>query len=136
MPDDIRDDFERDIIELVKRRTEAGRDKNGRRFPKYSDAYVNSMDFKNAGKSKNRVDLTLTGDMLASLDVLERKSTRTRIGFERGSAENAKADGNVRGTYGSGRPNPAKARDFMGISEAEYERLLKKHQRRYRGTRE
>lgn len=129
LPEPISDVDKRDelgdlIVERIVERTDQGKDKTGKSFPKYSQGYIDSLDFKIAGKSSN-VDLQLSGDMLASLKVL--KSTRNwiEVGFERGSVENAKADGNIRGTYGQKTPIPGKARDFLGISKEELKKLLK-----------
>jgi len=112
------------IIERIVNRTDQGKDKDGRRFPGYSKSYKESLDFKVAGKT-NKVDLQLSGDMLAALSVLDKTSRSVVIGFERGSEENAKADGNIRGTYGKPTPDPKKARDFLGISEAELTKIIK-----------
>jgi len=112
------------IIERIVNRTDQGKDKDGRRFPGYSKSYKESLDFKVAGKT-NKVDLQLSGDMLAALSVLDKTSRSVVIGFERGSEENAKADGNIRGTYGKPTPDPKKARDFLGISDAELTKIIK-----------
>ena len=111
------------IIERIVNRTQQGKDKDGQRFSSYSQAYKESLDFKVAGKS-NLVDLQLSGDMLAALSILDKTSRSVTIGFERGSEENAKADGNIRGTYGKSKPIPGKARDFLGISERELKRIV------------
>ncbi len=73
-----------------------------------------SLDFKNSGKSKH-VDLQLSGDMLAALSLLSHKSGEITIGFENGTLENDKAEGNILGTYGQKSPIPGKKRDFLGI---------------------
>lgn len=112
------------IIERIVNRTDQGKDKDGRKFPGYSRSYKESLDFKVAGKT-NKVDLQLSGDMLAALSVLDKTSRSVVIGFERGSEENAKADGNIRGTYGKPTPDPKKARDFLGISDAELTKIIK-----------
>lgn len=112
------------IIERIVNRTDQGKDKDGRKFPGYSKSYKESLDFKVAGKT-NKVDLQLSGDMLAALSVLDKTSRSVVIGFERGSKENAKADGNIRGTYGKPTPDPKKARDFLGISERELIKIVK-----------
>lgn len=111
------------IVERIVERTDQGRDKDGRAFAKYSQAYKNSLDFKNAGKGP--VNLQLSGDMLASLKVLGSTKNWVEVGFEKGSEENAKADGNIRGTYGSDTPDPKKARDFLGIEAAKLARIVK-----------
>jgi hypothetical protein len=64
------------LIDKIVSRTEAG---DGMKFSAsgqgrptklkspYSDAYENSLEFQAAGKSKTEINMTLTGDMLASL---------------------------------------------------------------------
>lgn len=112
------------IIEHIFDRTNRGIDKKGKSFPGYSKEYINSLDFKNAGKSKNKVDLQLSGDMLAAMQILNQKNGNIRIGFERGTVENAKADGNIRGTYGTDVPSRKKARDFLGIESKKLRELI------------
>lgn len=114
---------------IIKRTKNKNVDKNGDPFPGYSKSYEKSLDFKNAGKSKGSVDLTLSGDMLNSIEILDVKSRSVVIGFEAGSVENGKADGNIRGTYGSSKPNKKKARDFLGIEPKALESILSKYER-------
>lgn len=65
------------IIDYIKSRTKAGRGVGNVRFlgpdgdGKYSDAYAQTVEFKIAGKTKGRVNLTLSGDMLDSLKVVD-----------------------------------------------------------------
>lgn len=115
-----------EIVDHIVARTLKGKDVKGRPFPKYSKSYKESLDFKNAGKSKGRVSLKLTGDMLANLELLSHRSGEVTVGFERGSEENAKADGNIRGTYGTSSPIPGKDRQFLGVSGDEKRKILKK----------
>lgn len=112
------------VTEFVRQRSENGLNKNNRPFPKYSKAYENSLDFKNAGKS-SQVDLTLSGDMLIDLDVISNRPDKVIIGYKNGTENNAKADGNVRGTYGQSSPIRGKARDFMGITQKDLNQLIK-----------
>lgn len=112
------------IVERIVNRTDKGIDVDGEKFVGYSKAYKASLDFKNAGKS-SKVDLQLSGDMLAALKVLADKGDTLTIGFEKGSVENGKADGNIRGTYGKPKPNPFLARDFLGISDEELVKIVK-----------
>lgn len=121
---DQRDQLADDVIEYMKQRTEKGRDVDGKPFPGYSEAYMRSLDFKIGGKSK-KVDLTLSGDMLAAIEVLSSKPGKITIGFENGSSENARADGNIRGTYGRKTPDPKKARPFLGINDRDLDKLLR-----------
>lgn len=113
------------VIDHIITRTERGIDKDGNRFPAYSEEYIKSHEFKVAGKSKNKVNLTLSGDMLASLELLSDKKGKITIGFEKGSEENARADGNIRGTYGSSKGNAEKARDFLGIDDVTLKKIIR-----------
>lgn len=77
------------IIDKIIARTESGK---GMKFSSsgagrevelhspYSDAYVKSLEFKAAGKKRNDINMTLTGDMLASLDVLSTVGNKIKIG--------------------------------------------------------
>lgn len=96
-------------------------------FTPYSKTYIESLDFKIAGKSKGDINLTLSGDMLGALDYLSDKSTKGKIviGYENGSKENGIADGNIRGTYGHSQPIK-KGRDFLGLTKQELSSILKK----------
>ena len=88
-------------------------------FPEYTEAYK-----KKKGSSK--VDLTLTGNMLHTLvgmGVISTKPDSILIGFENGSKENGKAEGNQIGSYGRS-PDPKKARRFLGITKDELEAIL------------
>jgi hypothetical protein len=123
---DMREALGREVTEFIRKRSEGGKDKDNKKFPKYSKEYTQSLDFDNAGKSKNKVDLTLSGDMLIALDVLSHRRGSVLIGYEKGTEENAKADGNVTGSYGQPTGNPDKARDFMGIKQSDLDKLIRK----------
>lgn len=115
-----------DIIEFVKSRTENGRNKNGKPFPEYSREYKKSLDFLIGGKT-NRVNLTLSGDMLASIQLIRQKKNNLEIGFKAGSSEAERAEGNVRGTYGQKSPISGKARDFLGISKTRAAEIIRRN---------
>lgn len=135
IPDDYtpteRRDFGVLVADYIRERTAKGvgvRDGATYKFPGYSPSYVKSLDFKIAGKSKGQVNLELSGDMLAELDVLSARPGEVVVGFERGSLENDKAEGNILGSYG-GDPNPKRARNFLGLTERELAALVKKFER-------
>ena len=111
------------IIEHIVDRTDRGLDKKGNKFPPYSKDYVKSLDFKIAGKSKGDVNLQLSGDMLAAIELLNSKRGSLTIGFERGSEENARAEGNILGSYGKS-PKKSRARDFLGIEKSKLRELI------------
>lgn len=126
----MRDVLGKEVAEFVRQRSESGLNVRNRPFPKYSKAYKDSLDFTNAGKT-SQVDLTLSGDMLIDLDVISNRSDKIIIGYEKGSESNAKADGNNRGTYGKSKPIPGKKREFMGISQVDYNNIVRGVRSRY-----
>lgn len=85
-------------------------------FPEYSEQYRKF-------KGQSRVDLVLNDEMLQSMQVLSHKPDSILIGFENGTKENAKAEGNQIGSYGRA-PNPKKARRFLGITKEELDAIL------------
>jgi len=114
-----------EVIEFIKNRTTKKHlDKNGELFPEYTVGYTTSLDFKNAGKSR-AVNLTLSGDLLASMGLLAHRKGAITIGFDEG-LENDKAEGNIIGSYGKPKPNPSKARDFLGIEDDDLLKLQKR----------
>lgn len=77
------------IIAFIKRRTKAGQGPGGQALrgtdgnTRYSKSYVSSAEFKSAGKSKSGINLTLTGDMLDSIEILDISlAGRVVIGFD------------------------------------------------------
>lgn len=133
----VRKEIGQEIVELIRKRSESGmgvsKDSSGnfrhKKFPPYSKMYAESLDFAIAGKSKGEVNLTLSGDMLVALDVLSHSNGAITIGFEAGTEENDRAEGNIKGAYG-GSPNPRKARNFLGITPGELAGILAKYERR------
>ena len=110
------------VVDFIRQRTEKGLDKNNRPFKGYSTSYIESLDFKNAGKSRT-VDLQLSGDMLTDLDII---STTTpgfiTIGYEAGTEENNRAAWQRNNT----RPNFPK-RDFLGIAQKDLDRIVNRY---------
>lgn len=112
-----------EILNYVVERSKSGKGKDGKAFPKYSKEYMESFEFKASGKSKN-VNLTLSGEMLDSLEILEARKGKIVIGFERGSNMNERAEGNILGSYGKPDPDPKKARNFLDISNKEISKIV------------
>lgn len=108
-----------EIIDHIIERTQDGKDANGRKFKKYTKEYA-----KEKGVGVNDVDLTLSSEMLESIKLISERSGKLIIGFENGSLENAKADGNIRGTYGKPTEDPSKARPFLGISKKDLKEIV------------
>jgi hypothetical protein len=111
------------VIEYIKDKTANGENWKGKKFPKYSKEYIESLDFKIAGKSSGDVNLTLSGDMLAAMKLLDIKEKSIEIGYDKNTEENSRAEGNILGSYG-GEPNPKKARDFLGIDPKVYAKII------------
>jgi len=109
-----------EVIDHIVKRSKAGKDRFGKSFPGYSKSYTESKDFEIAGKSKSRVNLTLSGELLDSLKLLEQRKGQITIGYDAGDTElNAKAEGNIKGTYGNPTPLRGKKRDYLGIQRSE-----------------
>ena len=106
------------LIDYMISRSMDGIDKNGKKFPKYTKAYA---DKKNVGVGD--VDLTLSGDMLSGIELLNHASGSITIGFQKDDELNGRAEGNIKGSYG-GEPDKKKARDFLGISDADLEVVI------------
>jgi hypothetical protein len=113
-----------DVLDYIRQRTaKEGKDRYGRSMGTYSKSYKNSLAFKQK-RSKSLVNLTLTGDMLTDMDLLNDRSGQITIGFQDGTHENAKAQGHISGKLGRAR---AKPRDFLGISNVKLQEILKKY---------
>lgn len=108
-----------EIIQFIQERTTSGVDKRNNKFKRYTAAYA-----KRTGVSRSDVDLFLSGDMLDDIELLSHKRGELRIGFDRGSESNSKADGNISGSYGR-TPNKSKARDFLGIFKKDVKDIVK-----------
>jgi len=114
---DVIDAIGQKAIDMIIERTQDGKALNGRNFtPKYSDEYKASDEFKAFGKT-NKVNMTLTGDMLGLMDVV--KSTRNTfdIGWD-DAEENAKAFNHNTGDTVHKRP-------FFGLQKQEIKQLKK-----------
>lgn len=117
-----------DIIDFIVKRSLKGKKPNGQNYPKYSKEYVKSLDFKNAGKSKGKVNLRLSFEMLNSIVLRNERKGRLIIGMDKEDQRNiGKAEGNERGTYGQKSPIPGKARPFLDISNKDKKAILSKY---------
>lgn len=122
---DEREAIADEILNYIIERTKKGQGKDGEKFPGYSKKYKDSLNFRIAGKSRSRVDLTLSGEMLDSLEVLKAPSGKVVLGYQKGSDMNGRAEGNILGSYG-GEPDKSKARDFLATSKEEVAKILKR----------
>jgi hypothetical protein len=98
------------MIDAMIKRTLASKDKKGENFKEYSQSYINSTKFKiYKGRSK-KVNLKLTGEMQASIDVLSTENNIISIYFDN-NEDTAKAEGHVKGA------NYLPVRDFWGLPD-------------------
>ena len=87
---------------------------------KYSKEYKDSREFKAFGKT-NKVNLTLTGDMLGQIDITKLKGNSVTIGWD-DPEENGKAHGHSTGKNGKA---PKMKRPFFGVNKKELKGLKK-----------
>lgn len=80
------------IINQIQENTSNSLDRNGKLFHKYSEQYKQSLDFKNAGKT-NRVNLELSGDMMASLELVSSRAGEVTIGYKLGDSLAGQVEG-------------------------------------------
>ena len=129
-----------EIVEYIRDRSAKGRGPGNKKWSgdagKYSDGYINSLDFKIGEKSKGKVNQRLSGEMLTEMDVLKIDSSGITYGFGFGSEEHGKAKGNILGTYGKSKANPKKARDFLELTHAELKTILSEFPLRGEGSEE
>lgn len=119
--DDLKDDpaarlaLGQAVIDEIVDRTESGIGAKGQKLKSpYSKDYASSLQFKAFDKAKNEVNLTLTGAMLNSLDVLNHDQDEIVIGWSERSLNGQKAHGHITGQEGK---NPKMKRDFFGLPE-------------------
>lgn len=112
------------IIDRIVTRTESGRgiafNDSGKatnlklRSP-YSKEYADSTEFKAAGKSRGDVNMTLTGDMLGLLDIIDVTDDTITIGWD-DDEQIQKVHGHQTGKSGK---VPKMKRPFFGVSKTE-----------------
>lgn len=90
---------------------------------KYSKEYSESFEFKVYHKSKDKVNLKASGDMLGSIELeLPSDANKLIIDFS-DETEAAKAHGHITGSVG-------KKRDFFGLDDADLSSIVKKFEPR------
>lgn len=104
------------IIDYIADRSKADNDISGRSFADYTEEYE-------AKKGQSKVDLTLSNEMLTSMDTSHR-SGKIKVGYSKGNDQQGKAEGNHYGTYGKPSPISGKARPFIGFVGKEREQLV------------
>jgi len=118
-----------DVIEYIRDRSAKGLGPD--RVPwqgQYSPGYVKSLDFKIAGKNKGLINQRLSGDMLTELSLLESDKGKIIIGYDKGSPQHGKAEGNIIGSYGKPSGRKSLARPFIKVTSDE---MIKKILKNY-----
>lgn len=115
-----------EIISYVRTRTLSGKDMNNKSFKGYSKGYIRSTDFKAANKSKGQVNLRLSGDMLAYMELVKNQTGKLVIGYGDENPQAGKAEGNHIGSYGK-TANSKNARPFLGIDPKTLSGILAKY---------
>lgn len=108
------------IIDHILERTENGKAIGGNVDLKspYSDEYAKSVGFKAAGKSKGDVNMTLNGDMLGLMDIIDESPNTITIGWV-DEKENLKA-------YNHNVGDTVPKRPFFGLNKSEIRAIAKK----------
>ncbi len=109
---------ERIIEEIVNRTQNKNIDKNGEPLERYSKSYKKSLRFKIYNKDSS-VNMTLTGEMLASMVPVVKSSGYDLIIEFADKANNNKAHGHVKGT------KYLPVRDFFGLPQDIETKILK-----------
>lgn len=88
----------------------------------YSDSYAKSAPFIAAGKSKRRINMRLSGDMVRSMDILEEDGSVVTFGIE-DSEEAIKAYAHQTGFEGHPTISGPK-REWFGVTPAEVKKYV------------
>ena len=110
------------IIDKIVKRTEAGKAIGGKVNLKkpYSKAYVKSTEFKAHGKSKSKINMKLTGDMLGLMDIKKQTGNTITIGWDKSDGQDGKAYNHTVGDTVPKRP-------FFGLSSKELNDIKKEN---------
>lgn len=117
-----------EILDYIRKTAAKGiSPQTGKPFKAYSDSYKKSLDYKNVKGRSEKVTLSLSGDMLAELDVIENKKGELTIGYETDNPAAEKAEGNQIGSYGQDHGRSKFARPFIKINKDALAAILKKY---------
>lgn len=125
-PARVRRMIARDIIAYIIQRTRQGLGKDAKPWSgaaaRYSKSYRNSQEFNIGGKSAGLVNLTLSSEMLDSMEIKSDSAGSVTVGV--GAGQEGKAEGNIKGTYGQNSPIRGKRRNFLDLSQRELSAIL------------
>lgn len=119
---------QRVVDEIVNRTREKNIDKNGKSLGTYSKTYKDSLIFEIYKSGQQKVDLTLTGEMLESLR--SNSSAYQIIVNLEGDNNRGKAQGHITGKLG--KTGRAKPRDFLGLPNKEVDKIFIESVKDYR----
>jgi hypothetical protein len=108
------------IIDYMEERVEDGLGLNRVKLKSpYSKSYSESLDFVAAGKSRNDVNMKLSGDMMGSIDLIKTDGSVITIGID-DEAQAVKAYGHQTGFKGHPTlDSPKNKRPFFGVTNKE-----------------
>lgn len=104
------------LIDLIIERTENNEDIDGNRFDRYSPDYIKSTNFKAYDKSASDINMTMTGDMMSDLDILETTRNGLVLGFNDDMNEQKAANHNKGVTV--------PRRQFFGVKEKDIQAIV------------
>lgn len=111
------------VMDFISERTKSGRNVFGRDWAgaagRYSSSYARLKGVSTGGP----VDLANSHDMLDDMTYLGSDIGEITVGYEDGTKSEAKAEGNILGSYGRN-PNPKKARPFLDILQKDLQDLI------------
>lgn len=109
-----------EIIDFMVERSQNGRGLGGVKLKSpYSKAYQESLEFKAFGKSATDVNMTLTGDMLGSIDIGDDSPDALKIQVE--------DDLQIKKSYNHNVGDTLQKRPFFGVDSSELQGILSSH---------
>ena len=106
-----------EIIDYMVDRAKDGRGLGGEKLKSpYSKEYSESLEFKAFGKSRNEVNMTLTGDMLGAIDIADDSADRLKIAIVE--------DDQVPKAYNHQVGDTVPRRTFFGLTKEELDEVL------------
>jgi len=116
-------------VDTIVERTLKGNDKNDKSFKSYapySAAYKKTLKFRAFKGKTEKVNLKLTGGMLAAIDVTKSNGPSVQIGIKRAdSVHSKKGHGHSNGVRKKGKL-VLPQRDFWGLSTEEEDKIIKR----------
>ena len=117
--DDLKNKIAQDLIDRIVSRSESGTDRAGSSFKPYKKSYIDSEQFEAFDKSPGKINMTLSGGMLTSMQPLNVAGNDIKIGWD-DTTENAKA-------YNHNVGETVTRRQFFGLTKAQVREVLSKY---------